>query len=219
MDFKKIDLKKINFKKLYVFTFIILFIFLALLIIYRIDLSRARCDKRPIFCIKIKTYDDGGSGEYIGLGYKIIDYNATYGRKDTTSGTLFLKYDPKIDNYVESIDKSVETQKDKVDTENLAEVDKEIEEIEIKKGASNTYNIIGHIVTIAKDSIYVKSDLKYSISNGSTIKITPDTKILKNGNPINFKDLQESDKLKIITTKDIENSKGGATARYIRVYN
>lgn len=50
----------------------------------------------PVFCLKRNTYDDGGTIEYIGLGYKIIDYNATYGREDIVVGSFFKRYDPQI---------------------------------------------------------------------------------------------------------------------------
>lgn len=45
----------------------------------------------PIFCVNIKTYRDGGTKEYIGIGYKVIKYNNNK-RKDFQIGTFFLKY-------------------------------------------------------------------------------------------------------------------------------
>ncbi len=46
----------------------------------------------PFFAIKTKEYNDGGTKEYYGLGYKVIKYNQKIGRRDTTIGTWSLKY-------------------------------------------------------------------------------------------------------------------------------
>ena len=40
-----------------------------------IDFNRVKNNELPIFCIKKGTFMDGGSTEYIGLGYKILDYH------------------------------------------------------------------------------------------------------------------------------------------------
>ena len=46
----------------------------------------------PVFAIKTNEYNDGGTKEYYGLGYKVIKYNQKIGRRDTTIGTWSLKY-------------------------------------------------------------------------------------------------------------------------------
>ncbi len=46
----------------------------------------------PIFAIPLKTYDDGGTIEYYGLGYKVIKYNQIQGRRDKEIGSWSLKY-------------------------------------------------------------------------------------------------------------------------------
>lgn len=35
------------------------------------DFITTKLNTKPIFCIGHNTYDDGGSGEYYGLGYKV----------------------------------------------------------------------------------------------------------------------------------------------------
>lgn len=56
-----------------------------------IDKARLEEDKRPIFSFKITTYLDGGTQEYLGLGYKIIKYPRS--RMDIVDiGTWFLNY-------------------------------------------------------------------------------------------------------------------------------
>ena len=47
----------------------------------------------PFFAIPTKTYKDGGTKEYVGLGYKVIKYNQLQGRRDKELGTWGLKYD------------------------------------------------------------------------------------------------------------------------------
>lgn len=39
------------------------------------DYNRAKENKRPLFAIKSQVYYDGGTIEYFGLGYKVIEYN------------------------------------------------------------------------------------------------------------------------------------------------
>lgn len=45
------------------------------IIFYTVDKTRANEDKKPLFCIKIGAFLDGGTVEYIGLGYKVIAFN------------------------------------------------------------------------------------------------------------------------------------------------
>ena len=46
----------------------------------------------PFLAINTKTYDDGGTKEYYGLGYKVIKYNQKVGRRDTVIGSWGIKY-------------------------------------------------------------------------------------------------------------------------------
>lgn len=58
-----------------------------------VDIVRvAKYKAKPIFAIKTNTYDDGGTKEYYGLGYKVLKYNVTNGRSDIQIGTWKLKY-------------------------------------------------------------------------------------------------------------------------------
>jgi hypothetical protein len=56
------------------------------------DFSLAQEDKAPIFAIHTVTYKDGGTKEYMGLGYKIIRYSIIEGRQDTDFGTWLITY-------------------------------------------------------------------------------------------------------------------------------
>lgn len=53
-------------------------------VIISIDINRVESFREPIFVIPVNTADDGGSGEYRGLGYKVImevEITAEYGKK------------------------------------------------------------------------------------------------------------------------------------------
>lgn len=61
------------------------------------DFNYVLQNQKPIFCFIRNAYEDGGTVEYIGLGYKITDYNAMHGRQDVDLGSIFKRYDPQID--------------------------------------------------------------------------------------------------------------------------
>ena len=83
--------KKTALTKFMNILFIILFVLVILAIID--VLCVGKLEKGPFFAIPVHTYDDGGTKEYYGLGYKVIKYNQTQGRRDTVLGTWSLKYD------------------------------------------------------------------------------------------------------------------------------
>lgn len=75
----------------------ILFIVLGIIVVlgaifFVIDYDRAKKQEKPIFCINIATYRDGGTKEYLGLGYKVIDFHTLEGFDDIKIGTWFINY-------------------------------------------------------------------------------------------------------------------------------
>ena len=63
------------------------------------DFSLAKANKSPIFAIPVIKYQDGGSTEYYGLGYKVIKYvNLTVERgaevEKVDFGTWFMRFSP-----------------------------------------------------------------------------------------------------------------------------
>ena len=76
---------------------IILIIFFALIMVFLItDIIMLELGKTPVFCIRAGRYLDGGTTVYIGMGYKIIDYNVLDGYDGYKVGTLFMRYDSSI---------------------------------------------------------------------------------------------------------------------------
>lgn len=67
-----------------------------------VDYQRVHNQQEPIFCIPMKSYRDGGTREYYGLGYKIIIFHkllespsvgeTTY-YKESKIGSWFMKYE------------------------------------------------------------------------------------------------------------------------------
>ena len=90
--------------------FFIIIIILAVIVTTDIILV-SKYDKGPFFAIPIKTYDDGGTKEYYGLGYKVIKYRQLQGRRDKAIGTWKLKYNIEPTT-VQAIDLAIEFNND-----------------------------------------------------------------------------------------------------------
>lgn len=72
---------------------IIFIIIIALGIVIAIDvICVTKYDKGPYFAIRTKTYDDGGTEEFYGLGYKVIKYHQEQGRRDIKLGFWTMPY-------------------------------------------------------------------------------------------------------------------------------
>lgn len=72
---------------------IVLFILLLSLIFFIVDYSRASEGKSPVFCIFTDEVNDGGTRIYLGLGYKVIDFNTLSGFTDIKIGSYFMDYE------------------------------------------------------------------------------------------------------------------------------
>lgn len=198
-------------KRIILLIIILLVIALLFSIFYVVDLKRVQSDKNTIFCFYHHTYDDGGTVEHIGLGYKIFDYQVTYGRKEVVGGTLFLSYDPKLNTKIANLDKEYVTPDGQV--ANLDETTKDT--------ASSDYDMVGTISYAteekAQTEIYVRSSNKYSISNAALIKVNDNTIITKDGKAQEIKDLKAGTKVQIVTEKPLEASTGGAVAVFVKI--
>lgn len=74
---------------------IVLKVVIVISILIVIDLFLiTRFEFGPLFAIRTKTHNDGGTKEYCGLGYKVIRYNVTNGRSGLVVGGYSLKYNP-----------------------------------------------------------------------------------------------------------------------------
>ena len=63
------------------------------IIFFAIDYNRAKNNEQPMLCVQIDEVNDGGTKIYLGLGYKVIDFNTLSGFDDVKIGTLLINYD------------------------------------------------------------------------------------------------------------------------------
>ena len=83
-----IILKVLNF-------FLILVMVGAFLVVFDVVMV-TKFNVGPIFAIKVKTYNDGGTKEYAGIFYKVIKYKQTNGRRDMVLGSYKLSYSGEV---------------------------------------------------------------------------------------------------------------------------
>ena len=64
------------------------------IVFFTVDYNRVKNQEKPIFCIKSPAGGimDGGTIEYFGLGYKVIDFHTIAGFDDIKIGTWFMDY-------------------------------------------------------------------------------------------------------------------------------
>lgn len=78
-------------------------IILVWIIFFMVDYFMVKNNRKPIFCILRSEVNDGGTKEYIGLGYKVIDFHKFQGENkyydDIKIGTIFMKYEDFKDEY------------------------------------------------------------------------------------------------------------------------
>ena len=89
-------------KKLLILCGIIITVILILSItFFIIDNNRVNNGELPIFAKKVATANDGGTTEYMGIGYKVIDYNKLNGYDKIHIGSWFMKYDSSLGEILE----------------------------------------------------------------------------------------------------------------------
>ncbi len=79
------------------------------IVFFTIDYNRVKNNELPLFCIQIDEANDGGTRIYLGLGYKVIDFNTISGYDDIKIGTWFMDYEDfneKIKIYDEEYNKT-----------------------------------------------------------------------------------------------------------------
>ncbi len=81
---------------------IIIGILLLGMLFFAVDSYRIKNNKPPIFAVQYKVLKDGGTTMYIGLGYKIIDYNIIDGNNKIYIGSLFMNYEDHTDENLKS---------------------------------------------------------------------------------------------------------------------
>ena len=64
------------------------------IIFFIVDYNRVKNNLRPVFCIEnpVSAVKDGGTVEFLGLRYKVIDFHTVAGFDDIKIGTWFMNY-------------------------------------------------------------------------------------------------------------------------------
>lgn len=157
---------------------IVLKVIIVISILIIIDLFLiTRFEFGPLFAIRTKTYNDGGTKVYYGLGYKVIRYNVQNGKEGLVVGNYSLKYNPTA--------KKVDLNKTKLTEENngdyvlitgkVKRVDKKNKRVVLQIGKNKIYcdmreefkaynkisieksiNIYGRIYIEAKNKLYLE---------------------------------------------------------------
>ena len=88
-------------KVLKIFVIIVGIIIILAIVFFTVDYNRVKRQEKPIFCISnpAGVYLDGGTIEYYGLGYKVIDFNRLGGYDEIKIGSWFMDYNDFAEEY------------------------------------------------------------------------------------------------------------------------
>ena len=155
---------------------VVFIVIMAMIIMIATDvICVARYGKGPFFAIPLKTYDDGGSKAYYGLGYKVIKYDQLQGRRDKEIGFWSLKYNSNPIT-IKDVDLAIEFYEDETASyekyyKQFVRITSKLQEIDTKK----------HTIKIG----YVDEDGKYTLEiNCDVVKDQKNLKDLKVGEEI-----------------------------------
>lgn len=184
---------------------IIIGVFILLdLIFFAIDYSRVQKQVKPIFCINVATHRDGGTKEYYGLGYKVIDFHTLEGFDDIKIGTWFMDYnDFKEEMKVYETKFEEELQKNDYDIGNNV-FNARIEEI-------RKYNGITTILVegIESNDINHRGKFNFSVDN--------DTELLWKETKIELSSLKEGQYVSITSTGMVAETYPAVLTKVIKV--
>ena len=143
------------------------------IVFFTVDYNRAKNQEKPIFCIQNPAgmIADGGTKEYFGLGYKVIDFHTLVGFDDVKIGSWSMKYDDFKEEMREYEEKMTQVEYSFCGTitkieENLFLV-KPDENEEIRKSAD--------LIMVQK--LKIDNNVKFEI--GERIKVTYDGNVLE----------------------------------------
>ena len=147
------------------------------IIFFTIDYNRVKNQEKPIFCIQNPAgiIADGGTIEYFGLGYKVIDFHTLAGYDDIKIGNWFMDYndfEEEMKEYEEKYEE--EMRKNEFSfcgiitqvEENLFFVEPDENE-EIRKSAD----------LIMVEKLKIDTNVKYEV--GERVKITYDGSVME----------------------------------------
>ena len=177
----------------------ILFIIVGIVVIlgiifFAVDYNRVQKQEKPIFCIQnpAGVIRDGGTIEYFGLGYKVIDFHTLAGFDDIKIGTWLMDYndfDEEMKEYEERFEEEL-----RQNEETIGDVfNAKIKEIREHNGITTIL-----IEGLETNDINHRGDFDFSIDN--------DTELLWNNTKIELSDLKEGQNVSITSTGEVLES-------------
>ena len=164
------------------------------IIFFAVDYARVQKQEKPIFCIQNPAgiINDGGTIEYFGLGYKVIDFHTLAGFDDIKIGTWLMEYndfEKEMKEYEERFEEELRKNEDTMGDVFYAKI-KKIRE----------YNGITTILIegLESNDINHKGEFDFSIDN--------DTELLWNNTKIELSDLKEGQNVSITSTGEVLES-------------
>lgn len=146
------------------------------MVFFIVDYNRVQKQEKPIFCIQNPAgiISDGGTIEYFGIGYKVIDFHTLAGYDDIKIGTWFMNYN----DFQEEMKKYEEKFEEEMRKSEYSFLGKVIE-------SSSTYIIVepneNEDIRKSSDKISIglgeNNDVLYEI--GTNVKITYDGTIME----------------------------------------
>ena len=177
----------------------ILFIIIGIIIVlgivfFVVDYNRVQKQEKPIFCIQNPAgiISDGGTIEYFGLGYKVIDFHTLAGYDDIKIGSWFIDYndfEEEMKEYEERFEEELRQKEDNIGDVFNAKI-KEIRE----------YNEITTILIEGLETNDINHRGKFDFS------IDDDTELLWNNTKIELSDLKKGQIVSITSTGEVLES-------------
>ena len=177
----------------------ILFIIIGIIIVlgivfFVVDYNRVQKQEKPIFCIQNPAgiINDGGTIEYFGLGYKVIDFHTLARYDDIKIGSWFMDYNDfneEMKEYEERFEEALRQNEDTIEDVFNAKIK------EIREHNGITTILIEGLET---NDINHRGDFDFSIDN--------DTELLWNNTKIEISDLKEGQNVSITSTGEVLES-------------
>lgn len=101
---------------------IILVIVILCIVFFLVDYKRVKNNKKPFFCIPIGTAMDGGTVEYWGAGYKVIDFHTISGYDDIKIGPWSMQYND-FENEIEKYNKIRDEKIEKIQSRKISTIE------------------------------------------------------------------------------------------------
>lgn len=131
-------------KGLKVISIVLVIVIILGLIFFIVDYNKIKNNEKPVFCINTSSYEDGGTVEYFGLGYKVIDFHTIDGFDDIKIGTWCMDYND-FDEEMKLYEKRLEEQ---LESEN--NINNKVTTIDIETALENPKKVY----TLNQEEIY-----------------------------------------------------------------